>query len=134
MNNGCCKSDIRRTRYVELHCPHEECGREYFVLVNNYINPHTILSWIEACDRDHKCLSDIIQMKRNLKTAPSRILIGLQFDCLVQITEDVRYTCLSYVWGHTGEYLTTTRIWFNYSNPVPLFDTLSTFCVRFVKL
>ena len=69
---------------------------------NEIINLKTIRQWIHECDSKHRGICDRPPLKGARVECPS-ILIDLKMDCLTKHTKPVKYTCLSYVWGHSKD-------------------------------
>lgn len=77
------------------------------LISRDYINLDLLRAWITDCERDHDAVCGLRESEQASLPMPL-LLIDTHQHCLVTVHGHVRYFALSYVWGQSNTFVTTT--------------------------
>lgn len=79
------------------------------IINDAFINVNLVKKWIDLCEKKHECKSVPIEATRASQLPGGFMVIDVIDNCLVGKSYPCRYLTLSYVWGNSIAFMTTSK-------------------------
>lgn len=79
------------------------------IINDAFINVNLVQKWINRCEKKHACKSVPIEATRASQLPDGFMLIDVIDNCLISKSYPCRYLALSYVWGNSIAFKTTSK-------------------------
>jgi hypothetical protein len=101
--------EIQRPSWILYPSAHVSPKGVHYLPLKKQIDPAMINDWVHECDQQHGRVCKPPKALDHLPRPTRMFLIDVNLACLVPATDDMKYVCLSYVWGSQKNPFQTTR-------------------------
>ncbi|UKZ66056.1 uncharacterized protein TrAtP1_007239 [Trichoderma atroviride] len=79
------------------------------VINDAFVNVNLVKKWVNICEKEHDCKDVPIEATRASRLPDGFMVIDVVDNCLIGKTYPCRYLALSYVWGNSIAFMTTSQ-------------------------